>query len=138
MPVRALFATAVSGGGVDEATVIAGGGEVRHSDQPRKTRRRRWDSDQTLQHVTVITRRVSRRKETMQMPEFALSVGSMSCRHRVREVTAWLRDVPGVATVIADARTGTVVLGGTMQVADVLAAFAGSNYTPQLLDGPGG
>lgn len=68
------------------------------------------------------------------MPEVRLSVGSMQCRHCVREVTGWLRDVVGVETITADAKTGMVVLGGTMTVADVLAVFAGSDYTPHLVD----
>ncbi len=68
------------------------------------------------------------------MPEVRLSVGSMQCRHCVREVTGWLRDVVGVETITADAKTGTVVLGGTMTVADVLAVFAGSNHTAQVVD----
>ncbi len=68
------------------------------------------------------------------MSQLRLTIGSMSCRHCVREVTGWLRDVPGVETVTADARTGTVELGGSMSVADVLAVFAGSNYSPQVLE----
>jgi copper chaperone CopZ len=68
------------------------------------------------------------------MPEVRLSVGSMRCRHCVREVTGWLRDVVGVETITADAKTGTVVLGGTMTVADVLAVFVGSHYTPRVVD----
>jgi copper chaperone CopZ len=72
------------------------------------------------------------------MPEVRLSVGSMHCRRCVREVTGWLRDVAGVETVTADAKTGTVVLGGTMTVADVLAVFAGSDYDPQVVsEAPG-
>ena len=70
------------------------------------------------------------------MSQLRLVVGSMSCRHCVREVSGWLRDVPGVATVVADAGTATVELEGTMTLADVLAAFAGSKYTPRVLDGP--
>ena len=68
------------------------------------------------------------------MPEVRLSVGSMQCRHCVREVTGWLRDVVGVETITADARTGTVVLGGTMTGPDRLAAFVGSEYTAQVAD----
>lgn len=67
------------------------------------------------------------------MPEVRLSVGAMNCRHCVRQVTGWLRDVVGVETITADARTGTVVVVGTMSVDDVLAAFAGSEYAPQVL-----
>jgi hypothetical protein len=51
-------------------------------------------------------------------------------------VTGWLRDVRGVETLVADASTGTVVLSGTMTVADVVATFAGSHYTPRVLDDP--
>jgi copper chaperone CopZ len=71
------------------------------------------------------------------MPEVRLSVGAaLGCRHCVREVTGWLRDVRGVETIVADASTGTVVLSGTMTVADVLATFTGSAYTPRVLDDP--
>jgi copper chaperone CopZ len=70
------------------------------------------------------------------MREVRLSVGSMSCRHCVREVTGWLRDVPGVETISADATTGTVVVSGTMTVDEVLAAFGGSQYIPQVLPDP--
>ena len=71
----------------------------------------------------------------MALPEITLSVGSMQCRHCVREVTGWLRDVAGVETITADAKSGTVVLRGTMTVADVLAVFTGSDYTPQVVGG---
>jgi copper chaperone CopZ len=70
------------------------------------------------------------------MREIRLSVGAMHCRNCVREVTGWLRDVVGVETITADARTGTVVLAGTMTAYDALSAFAGSDYTPQLLEDP--
>ena len=71
------------------------------------------------------------------MPEVRLSVGAaLGCRRCVREVTGWLRDVRGVETIVADASAGTVVLTGTMTVADVLAVFAGSDVRPRLLDGP--
>ena len=71
------------------------------------------------------------------MLELRLSVGAtMGCRHCVREVTGWLRDVPGVETITADARAGTIVIAGTMQAPDVLAVFAGTQYSPQVLPGP--
>ena len=38
------------------------------------------------------------------MRHIELTVGGMSCRRCVREVTARLRDVPGVETVSANAR----------------------------------
>jgi copper chaperone CopZ len=68
------------------------------------------------------------------MPEVRLSIGTMRSRQCVREVTGWLRDVAGVETVTADAKAGTVVLRGTMAIADVLAVFDGSDYTPEVVD----
>ncbi len=70
------------------------------------------------------------------MSQLRLSVSAMTCRHCVREVTGWLRDVPGGETVVADGRAGTVELGGTMTLADVLAVFDGSDYAPQVLEDP--
>ena len=52
-----------------------------------------------------------------------VSVAGMTCRHCVRTVSARLRDVPGVVAVQADATTTTVVLHGTMDADDVLAAL---------------
>ncbi|WP_372729847.1 heavy-metal-associated domain-containing protein [Nocardioides sp.] len=70
------------------------------------------------------------------MTDLELIVAGMSCRHCVREVTARLRDVPGVRTVVASARTSRVRLGGTMSAADVRAALAGTSYTVQLVSDP--
>jgi copper chaperone CopZ len=70
------------------------------------------------------------------MSQLRLVVGSMRCRHCVREVTRWLRDVPGVEAVVADARSAIVELSGTMAVDDVLGVFVGKTYTPQVLDDP--
>jgi copper chaperone CopZ len=58
----------------------------------------------------------------------------MACRRCVREVTARLRDVPGVETVVADAARSVVLLGGVMSIADVLATFTGTSYRPELRD----
>ncbi|GAA1951125.1 hypothetical protein GCM10009798_08040 [Nocardioides panacihumi] len=66
------------------------------------------------------------------MRELTLYVGGMGCRRCVREVTARLRDIPGVRTVVADAATSTVRLGGSMTVEDVLDAFTGTTYRPEL------
>jgi copper chaperone CopZ len=66
------------------------------------------------------------------MGQLNLFVGGMRCRRCVRRVTALLRDVPGVETVSANAGDGTVRLSGSMQLADVLAAFAGTTYQPRL------
>ena len=68
------------------------------------------------------------------MRNIQLFVGGMGCRRCVREVTARLRDVPGVEIVTADAHRSLVRLSGTMTTTDVLAAFTGSTYTPRILD----
>ena len=65
------------------------------------------------------------------MRQLNLFVDGMSCRRDVREVTARLRDVPGVETVSADPRDCVVRLSGSMELADVLAAFTGTTYRPQ-------
>ena len=67
------------------------------------------------------------------MSEMTLYVGGMGCRRCVREVTARLRDVPGVQMVVADAATSTVRLGGSMTVEDVLDAFVGTTYRPDFV-----
>ena len=66
------------------------------------------------------------------MGQLNLFVGGMSCRRCVRRVTALVRDVPGVETVSANAGDSTVRLSGSMQFADVRAAFAGTTYRPRL------
>ena len=65
------------------------------------------------------------------MRQLNLFVGGMSCRRCVREVTARLRDVPGVETVSANARDGVVRLSGSMELPDVLPTFTGTTYRPQ-------
>jgi hypothetical protein len=47
-------------------------------------------------------------------------------------VTARLRDVPGVETVSANPGDCVVRLSGSMQRADVLAAFTGTTYRPEV------
>ena len=70
-------------------------------------------------------------------PHLTVRVRGMTCRHCVREVTGWLRDVPGVRTVSADAATSLVALSGSIAIADVLAALSGSSYVAELADGTG-
>lgn len=67
------------------------------------------------------------------MSEMTLYVGGMGCRRCVREVTARLRDVSGVQTVVADSATSTVRLVGSMAVEDVLDAFTGTTYRPDFV-----
>ena len=66
------------------------------------------------------------------MNDIELVVGGMACRRCVREVTARLRDVPGVERVSADPARSLVRLSGYMSQADVLAAFAGTTYRPVI------
>lgn len=67
------------------------------------------------------------------MRDIRLYVGGMGCRRCIREVTARLRDVPGVETVVADATRSQVRLSGLMTDADVLSAFRGTRYRPQIV-----
>ena len=65
------------------------------------------------------------------MSELTFFVAGMGCRRCVREVTARLRDVPGVETVTADGHRSLVRLGGSMTTDDVVAALAGTPYRPE-------
>ena len=67
------------------------------------------------------------------MNEISLHVVGMACRRCVREVTALMRDVPGVQMVVADSATSTVRLNGSMTGEDVLDAFTGTTYHPELI-----
>ena len=63
-----------------------------------------------------------------------LYVGGMRCRRCVREVTARLRDVTGVETVIADAGRSVVRLSGAMTPDEVLGTFTGTTYRVEIRD----
>ena len=66
------------------------------------------------------------------MRHIELTVAGMACRRCVREVTARLRDVPGVLQVAADARNSVVRVSGSMTQADVLRAFAGTSHEARV------
>jgi copper chaperone CopZ len=67
------------------------------------------------------------------MRDIQLHVDGMTCRRCVREVTARLRDVPGVETVVADATRSQVRLSGLITDADVRSAFEGTRYRPEII-----
>ncbi len=67
--------------------------------------------------------------------EVVLVVTGMSCRHCVREVTACLRDVPGVETIQADRATCQVRLRGHFVLSDALSALARAGNQAQILAG---
>lgn len=68
------------------------------------------------------------------MGQLQLFVAGMSCRRCVREVTARLRDIPGVDTVAANPADASVRLTGSMGYADVLNALEGTGYVVHLRD----
>ena len=70
------------------------------------------------------------------MRDLHLLVVGMGCRRCVRDVTARLRDVPGVERVVADASTNRVQLTGSMSRAEVLAALADTDFVARVLGDP--
>ena len=64
------------------------------------------------------------------MHQLNLFIGGMSCRRCVREVTARLRDVPGVERVSADPGDCMVRLSGSMQLPTFLP-HSRTTYRPQ-------
>ena len=66
--------------------------------------------------------------------QISIVVDGMACRRCVREVTARLRDVPGVESVVADLTRSSIRLGGTMTLPDILTAFHGLPYRPRIIE----
>ena len=67
------------------------------------------------------------------MRDLHLVVGGMGCRACVRQVTARLRDVPGVERVVADASTNNVLLTGSMSRSDVLGALSDTTFVVRVV-----
>jgi copper chaperone CopZ len=91
------------------------------------------DSRRTAPRTTVNLPSSLNPESERTMSEMTLYVGGMGCRRCVREVTARLRDVSGVQTVVADSATSTIRLNGSMAVEDVLDAFVGTIYRPSFI-----
>ena len=64
-----------------------------------------------------------------------VQVEGMRCPRCVREVTARLRDLPGVHTLSADPEGSLVRLTGSVAIADIVTALAGTPYTVEQLSG---
>jgi copper chaperone CopZ len=71
------------------------------------------------------------------MRTIELGVLGMRCRRCVRELTARLRDVAGVETVMVDRGNVVVRLAGAMTVGDVLRACRGLPYKVEILGDSG-
>lgn len=66
------------------------------------------------------------------MPTIHLAVEGMRCRRCVRQATALLRDVPGIATVTADSRTGRITVTGAVDTRSVLDALSGTTFAVRV------
>jgi len=66
------------------------------------------------------------------MQTIQLYVEGMRCPRCVREATARLRDLAGVATLTADRETGRITVTGDVAATDLLDALAGSSFTASV------
>lgn len=71
------------------------------------------------------------------MRHLDLSVHGVDCRRCIRDLTARLRDVPGVQVVTIDPARKHVRLTGSMTAADALTALADTRYRPQVVEPTG-
>lgn len=62
------------------------------------------------------------------MSEIVLTVPSLTCRLCAREISAALRDVPGVRTVVVDLHTTSVVACGDVAVESVRDAVTTAGH----------
>ena len=67
------------------------------------------------------------------MPSQWFQVPQMTSRRCVRDVSAWISDVPGVRTVEARLDTATVQVTGTADAAAIEAAIRRAGYTATAL-----
>jgi copper chaperone len=57
-----------------------------------------------------------------------INVGGMSCEHCVAAVGKAVRSVPGVTEARVDLKTGTVLVEGSFDQAQVIAAIKSAGY----------
>ncbi len=67
------------------------------------------------------------------MQTIQLYVEGMRCPRCVREATARLRDLPGVATLTADRDSGRITVTGDVAATELLEALAGSTFAAQIV-----
>lgn len=67
------------------------------------------------------------------MRTLTFSVDGMRCRRCVRRATAVVRDVEGVHTVTANAKSGLLTVRGTMSHTDIVVSLRNSTFTPRLI-----
>ncbi len=67
------------------------------------------------------------------MRTLTFSVDGMRCRRCVRRATALVRDVEGVHTVTADAKSGLLTVLGTMTGTDIVASLRNTAFTARLI-----
>ena len=68
------------------------------------------------------------------MRTLTFAVDGMRCRRCVRRATALVRDVEGVQAVTADAKSGLLMVRGTMTGLDIVRALRNSTFTARLID----
>lgn len=57
----------------------------------------------------------------------------MRCRRCVRQATALLRDLPGIATVTADRSTSVITVAGDLADDEVLRALADTTFAVTII-----
>lgn len=63
-----------------------------------------------------------------------LDVHGMRCRRCVRQATALLRDIPGIATLTADPHTSRITITGNVSDDAVLDALAATTFGVRVVD----
>jgi copper chaperone CopZ len=67
------------------------------------------------------------------MRRVILTVRGMSCRRGIRQVTAKVRDVEGVRTVVVDPQSCSIVVLGNVTSAALLDALVATGFDPAVI-----